>query len=151
MISYHIPLPYNQNQGPEELQILIEGRNGDEKSKIFSEEGAAFQSPNLQIPELACWSMAPTIQWGGKVATGSVRHPALSIYCHLIRMLWRPCLRCIRCQSSFIFSPGGQLTQQHTAGDSSLQILQNESGEHLSCCSLGSSQSHLFVSVFPNR
>ena len=37
MISYHILLPYNQDQGPEEVQILIEGRNGDEKRKLSEE------------------------------------------------------------------------------------------------------------------
>lgn len=88
MIGYHIPLPYNKDQGPEELQILIEGRNGMKRANFL--RSAAFQSPNLQIPELACWSMASTTQWGGKAETCSVRHPELSTYYRLVQMLWSP-------------------------------------------------------------
>ena len=150
MISYHIPLPYNQNQGPEELQILIEGRNGDEKRK-FSEECClpVSKSPN---PRVGLLVYGTNYSMGRESGNWKCETPStlnlLSSYPHALEALvsW-----CIRCQSGFIFSPGGQLTQQHAAGDSGLQILQNESGEHFSCCSLGSSQSHLFKSVFPNR
>lgn len=143
MISYHIPLPYNKDQGPEELKILIEGRNGDEKSK-FSEECCLLISKSRN-PGVGLLVYGINYSMGRESRNLKCETPrTLNLLSSCPDALESLVLWCIRCQSCFIYSPGGQLTQQHTIGDSILQILQNEPGEHLSCWSLGSSQSLIF-------
>ena len=85
---------------------------------------AAFQSPN---PRVGLLVYGINYSMGRESGNLKCKTPStLNLLSSYPNALGALVLWCIRCQSCFIFSPGRQLAQQHTIGDSSLQILQNE-------------------------